>query len=246
MFTVDERVALRDELVRSARVDARVTGAALTGSGAVGGEDEWSDIDLALCLAPDAAAEDVIADWTRAMYAEHGAVHHVDVMRGDTLFRVFLVESTLQVDIAFWSAAEFGPIASTFRLLFGTANEPPPSAPTPAEDLVGMAWLYALHARSSIERGRVWQAEYMVSGVRDNVLALICLRHGVATHQGRGIDRLPPHVTAPLAAALVTSLDVAELRRAFEVTVEALLAEASLVDAELAARLAAPLRALAG
>jgi hypothetical protein len=28
-----------------------------------------------------------------------------------------------------------------------------------------MGWLYALHARSSIARGRVWQAEYMISWV---------------------------------------------------------------------------------
>jgi hypothetical protein len=48
--------------------------------------------------------------------------------------------------------------------------------PSPSE-LIGMGWLYALHARSSIARGRVWQAEYMISGMRDQVLALACLRH---------------------------------------------------------------------
>ena len=35
----------------------------------------------------------------------------------------------------------------------------------------------------------------MISGVRDQVLALACLRHGEAAVQGRGIDRLPPGVT---------------------------------------------------
>lgn len=32
---------------------------------------------------------------------------------------------TLQVDLAFWPEAEFGPIAPTFRLLIGTAHERP-------------------------------------------------------------------------------------------------------------------------
>jgi len=44
MYTVAERETLRDALVSAARADSRVAGAALTGSAAVGGEDEWSDI----------------------------------------------------------------------------------------------------------------------------------------------------------------------------------------------------------
>lgn len=178
------------------------------------------------------------------MYRDHGAVHHLDVFRGHTLFRVFLLTSTLQVDLAFWSAAEFGAIAPTFRLLFGGAVDHPPT-PTPvAADLVGSGWLYALHARSSIARRRVWQAEYMISCARDQVLALACLRHGLPAVQGRRVDGLPPEATAALAAGLVRSLDLAELRRAFAVVNDALLDEAERVDPGLARRLTAPVREL--
>ncbi len=34
------------------------------------------------------------------------------------------------------------------------------------------AWHHALHARASIGRGRLWQAEYWIGAVRDLVLAL--------------------------------------------------------------------------
>jgi hypothetical protein len=108
-----------------------------------------------------------------------------------------------------------------------------------------MAWLHALHARSCIARGRVWQAEYMISGVRDHVLALACLRHGVPAVQGRGMDLLPVDVTTPIAAALVRSFDVDELRRAFASACELLVGEIEAFDAKLAARLAAPIRELA-
>src|SRR5207249_6935035 len=121
-------------------------------------------------------------------------------------------------DIAFWPEAEFGAIGPTFRLLFGATGQPPVPPPPSAVQLVGMAWLYALHVRSSIARGRLWQAEYMVSGMRDHVLALACLRHGLPPLQGRGMDDLPAAVTRPLERALVVSLDAAELRRAFAVT----------------------------
>jgi hypothetical protein len=245
VFTPEQRERLREKLVSAAYADTRITGAAVTGSAAIDREDQWSDIDLALCVAADAEFSQVLADWTDHMYREHAAVHHVDVTRGITVFRVFLLDNTLQVDLAFWSAAEFGAIAPTFRLLFGTANERPMSPAPAAAELIGMGWLYARHARSSIARGRVWQAEYMISGVRDHVLALVCLRHGAPAIQGRGMDSLPPEVLVPLTGALVCSLDIAELRRAFGVISEALLVEIEWVDHDLANLLRGPLRQLA-
>lgn len=246
MFTPEDRNRLRDALIASARADERLTSAALTGSATLGAEDRWSDIDLALGVAAEANRSQVVADWTDRMYRDHGAVHHVDVNWGDVLFRVFLLASTLQVDLAFWPAAEFGAIAPTFRLLFGTARERPgPPAPTVA-GLIGMGWLYALHARSSLARGRVWQAEYMISGVRDQVLALACLRHGVPAVQARGIDSLPPEATTAVADSLVRSLDAAELQRAFVAVTNALVAEIEQADAGLARRLASLLRGLTG
>ncbi len=246
MFTPDERQGLREELVAAARADRRITGAALTGSAAAGREDRWSDIDLVFCVGNDAESKEVITDWTTRMYEENGAVAHMDVTAGHVLYRVFLLASTLQVDLAFSPPADFGAIAPTFRLLFGSANDRPPSAGPTAPELIGWAWLYALHARSSIERLRVWQAEYMISGTRDHVLALACLRHGVPAVQGRGMDRLPPEVTAAMTRAIVCSLDAAELKRAFGAVTEALLVEIGLFDGELASRLASPLREMAG
>ncbi|WP_116947417.1 nucleotidyltransferase domain-containing protein [Jiangella endophytica] len=246
MFTRNERTALRDELVAAARADHRIAGAAVTGSAAGGAEDGWSDVDLAFGLADGADQAVVIGDWTAAMYERHGAVAHLDSPRGGTIYRVFLLASTLQVDIAFAPAAEFGAIAPTFRLLFGTAREVPAATPPEAGELVGMGWLYALHARSSIERGRGWQALYMINGLRDQVVALACLRHDLPAWQGRGVDGLPEAVTRPLLDALAGALDDATLRRAFAVATEALLAEARDVDPGLADRLTAPLRALTG
>lgn len=252
MFTPGERTRLRDALVARARADERITGAALTGSASRDAEDQWSDIDLALCVGTGADAGEVMADWTGALYREHGAIDHLDVVSGAVVYRVFLLASTLQVDIAFAPEGEFGPTAATFRLLFGRAVDrvPAEAATSAAADraapLIGMAWLYALHARSSLARGRVWQAEYMISGVRDHVLALACVRHGVPAVQGRGMDELPAEVTGGLAAALVRSVDATELARAFRAVTESLIVEIGLVDAALAGRLSGVLRELAG
>jgi predicted nucleotidyltransferase len=241
VFAPEDRERLRDALVAAARADDRVTAAALVGSSAAGEEDRWSDVDLALAV----AGTGVIDDWTARMYAEHGALHHVDV-RAAALYRVFLLDSTLQVDVSFWPPERFGPTSPRFRLLFGTAREPPaPSAPS-AEEPIGLAWLYALHVRSSLARGRRWQAEYMLGHARDQALALACLRRGLPAREARGADRLPADLTAPLERGLPGSLEPAELRRAFRAVIEWLVAEIEQADPALAGRLGPALRSLAG
>lgn len=220
VFTVSERERLRTDLVTAADTDPRVAGAALTGSAAVGREDRWSDIDFALSV--DRDMEAVIADWTALLYS-CGAVSHLDMRRGATLFRVFLMRSTLQVDIAFWPSDEFGATGPTFRLLFGEANEIPAAPQPERSELIGLAWLYALHVRSSIARGRVWQALYMINGMRDHVMSLHCLRAGVSAVQGRGLDDLPD--AAVFAGTLVLSTHPDELRRVFGVLAGLLAAE---------------------
>lgn len=245
VFTVEARDRLRDELVSAAQADARISAAALVGSLALGRGDRWSDIDLALCVDDNAERPAVIGEWTDWIYAEHGAVHHMDVCHGEALYRVFLLADTLQVDLSFWPATDFGAIGSGFRLLFGAAGKETSNPVPTAAELIGMAWLYALHARSSVARERVWQAEYMISGMRDQVLALACLRHDLPTVHGLGFDRLPQETTAAMVPALVRSLDISELKRAFAVVTEALLGEAEKADAALADRFAGPLRELA-
>jgi len=244
-YTAQERENIRGDLVEAGRSDPRIIGAALTGSAATGGEDPWSYVDLLFGLRDAAELPAVLADWTSRMYSRHGALHHLDVPFGGAVYRVFLLQSTLQVDLAFAPPAEFGARAPSFRLLFGSASELAPLPPPSAEHLIGLAWLHAVHARSCIARGRLWQGEYMISGVRDHVLSLACLRHGLPALQGRGMDRLPVELTAPLEGALVQRLDANELRRALRVAVSALLAEMRLVNEPLARRLQGPLTELA-
>ena len=237
MYTPEDREAVRADLIAAARADPRVGGAALTGSASIGHEDRWSDIDLAFGIVEATQIAPAIADVTGRMYERHRAVHHVDVRSGTWIYRVFLLANSLQVDVAFAPQADFAAKAPTFRLLFGAAAEPRRSERRTSEELLAYAWLYGLHVRSAIARGKLWQAEYLVSAARDSLLAAACLRHGVPSVEGRGMDQLPPDVTEPLRGALVTRLDAGEIARAFDVVIERLVAEARANDAALASRL---------
>jgi len=243
MFTVSERDAVRGHLLELAAADPLIGAAAVTGSDAVGAADEWSDIDLAVGIRDGLPA--ALARWTVLLYRDLAALHHWDLPSGSSLYRVFLLPDCLEVDIAFTPIADFGPLGPNWRTVFGETIDVAPSVPTSHDNLVGHAWHHALHARASIERGRLWQAEYWISAARDQVLALACLRLGHPIWYAKGTHLLPSEITDPLAGALVRSLDEAELRRALGVAINALTIELEKVDVDLIGRLRPILREVA-
>ncbi len=249
VFSVHERELARERLLERAQADARVVAGAVVGAEAHGSADRWSDVDLTFSLVDGAGVDEVLAEWTEDLAAELDAVDLFDVQVGSTVYRVFLLPGNLQVDLSFTPAAEFGALGPHFKLLFGTAVQPPAgqaaAAPQPgtARHLFGLGAHHAVRARFCIERGRPWQAEHWISGTRDQALALACRRRGMQNAYGRDLDRLPAALLAKLEPALVGSLARGELLRALGAAIEALLHEAEETH-ELADRLALPLREL--
>ena len=235
MFTLQERARVQERLLELAGADEDVTAAAVTGSLAVGGGDEWSDVDVALAIRGDLGT--ALERWTTVLEQELAALHHWDLPFGSSIYRVFLLPAWLEVDIAFVPEKDFGPRGPRWRTVFGHAAEQVPPAPPRARDLVGLAWHHILHARACSERGKRWQAEWLISGIRDYVLQLACLRLGFPTSFAKGADLLPVEVTEPVESALVRSLDEAELRRALASAAVALASELERTDVDVAWRL---------
>ena len=220
MFTVEQRDALRERLLRLAEEDDRVVAGAAVGSLAVDGGDRFSDLDLTFGIADDVPVTDVLDDWRRRLVDELDAVHLTDLERGPTIYRVFLLPDALQFDLSMTPAAEFRPAGPRFRLLFGeTKGEPAVSIPPAARDLFAWGVIYALHARACIERGRVWQAEHYVGAVRDHALSLACLSKGLPAVQARGYDDLPAETLARFEGAHVGTVELEALRAALAASV---------------------------
>ena len=230
MFSVQDRDRVRDRVLELASGDTRVIAGAVVGSLALDEGDRWSDLDLTFAVKDGIPVRDVLDDWTRGLAAEFGAVTLFDLPSGSTIYRVFLLPGALQFDLSFTPASEFGATGHKFRLLFGSAVDKPFAGPPPARELFGYAVHHALRARFCIERGRYWQAEYWISGVRDYALSLACRRSGLPAVYGRGYDDLPSDVRSAFGHALVRSLEPDELRRALSRAIEGLLREAGEVQ----------------
>jgi hypothetical protein len=238
VFTVEQRDALGGRLLRLAHEDERVVAGAAVGSLAVDGGDRFSDLDLTFGIADDVPVGGVLDDWTRTLTSDMDAVQLVDLERGPTTYRVFLLPDALQLDLSMTPAAQFRPAGPRFRLLFGETAGGESDVPTPpvagdlfiptpsiAHDLFGWGVIYALHARACIERGRVWQAEHYVGAVRDHALSLACLRKGLPAVQARGYDDLSAEILARFEDAHVGVVEPGALRAALVASVLALMRE---------------------
>jgi hypothetical protein len=235
VFTVEQRDALREYVLRLAQEDERIVAGAVVGSLALGGGDRYSDLDLTFGVADPVKIADVLTDWTRTLSDEREAVQLFDLEHGPTIYRVLLFPDALQFDLSLTPAAQFRPAGPRFRLLFGE-TAPTPAASTPArelftaipaiaEDLFGWGVVYAIYVRSCIERGRVWQAEHYVGAVRDHALSLACLREGLPVVEGRGYDALSAETLARFADTHIGALEARVLYAALAAAVRALLHE---------------------
>jgi hypothetical protein len=248
MFTVEDRSRVRAALIEFAQQDERVVAGAEVGSltgaaGAAGvGGDRWSDLDLTFGLAPGVEPRALLDDWTTFLAAKWDAVALFDLQSMATLYRVFLFPGNLQVDVSATpgGVARMGP---KFQLLFGDSvrDDSPPRLE--AGEIFGMCVHHALRSRVCIERGRLWTAEFSISELRHETLALAAASRGLPTRYGRAYNQLPDALVDRAAETLVRSVDVGELNRALAAAIGLLLDVARSIDH--AARLDDTLRAMA-
>jgi hypothetical protein len=243
VFIPEDRERLRHSLLDRAEADPRLSAAAVTGSRAEGREDRWSDIDLFFGVQGPVQA--TLEEWTAFAYSDLRAVHHFELLSGPATYRAFLLPNALQVDLGFTPGESFAPSGNgAFHVVFGTAGPRRPMPPD-VDFLVGMGWHHVLHVRSAIERGRPWRAEHWLTALRDVVLRLASIRHGLPHSYARSADDLPDDVIAPIRRTLVADLEPATLSAALAAGTKGLLVELRHVDAGLAERLAPVLEAAA-
>jgi len=244
MFTARDRDRIREQLLARAEADESITGAAFTGSLATGDGDRWSDTDLVLAVRGELTA--AVDRWTRWLCDDLGAVHQWDLSTAPSVIRVFLLPGWLELDLTFTPEDQFGPRSPQWRTIFGQPRQLHPFPRVDPEQLAGLVWHHALHARICIERGRRWQAEHWISAIRDHVITLACLRLGYSASYAKGAHLLPEDLTGPLEATLVRSPDESELRRALAATITVATGELERSDTSLASRLRPMLTELAG
>jgi predicted nucleotidyltransferase len=248
LFTPEEREQTAERVSRALGDDSRVVGVVVVGSLAHQA-DRWSDIDLEVVVADDEELATVTSDWVGYLYELLPVVHHFETAFGETLVRGFLLESLLEIDLAFERVGRFS-IWGPARVVFdrsgrvadaanALAQGEPESAARAGE--AGFAWHDVLHACTAVRRGRPWQGLWYLERVRNRTLKLAQERRGFYAEFFDYVDDLPLEELKALEDTLVFSLDPASLLGAIEVATRAFLAELGHDEPALAERLEGPL-----
>ena len=248
----DDREAVLDVVVERARKDRRVDAAVLVGSLGRGEGDRWSDLDLALVVAPGVDCPTVAASFVGELYGELDVVHRYEVSFDTCLVRGLFLSSGLLLDLSFTPADDFTMWAPG-RVLFDRTGR----VARVADELIalrvepdwagaaGLAWHDILHGAAAIGRGEPWRAHFYLERVRTRTLRLACERHGGDADELAGVDELPPDELAALLPTLVPVLDTSYLSIALRAAAAAFMGELHHGDPVLAARIEGPLLAAA-
>lgn len=194
MFTLKYREDVREAVLQRARQDERIVSAAIIGSYAKGTVDRWSDLDLTFGVDEKHLIKDVLNDWTEYVRTKFNGIDLVDLSRGNTIYRVFLLPGNLQMDLSFSPEKEFGALNKEFVLLYGKQYDKPQPQNQTVENLFGWIIHHLIRTRYCVERNRLWQAEFWLSEARDYMLKIACLERGLNADHGRGFDDLPEEI----------------------------------------------------
>jgi hypothetical protein len=206
VFTVEQRDALRERLLRLGEEDERVVAGAAVGSLAVDAGDDFSDLDLTFGIAQDVPVADVLDDWTRTLVDELDAVHLTDLERGPTTYRVFLFPDALQFDLSMTPAAQFRPAGPRFRLLFGEtaageSDASPRSSRRTSSDGASSTRSMPARASNAAVSGRPSITSEQCATMRSRLLAFVRgwsrSRHVATTTFGQGLWRDSRMRTSP-------------------------------------------------
>ncbi len=222
MFTVQYREEVLEKIIDKAKQDTRIVSAAVVGSYALGNEDRWSDIDLTFAVREEFTVAEILHSWTEYVLQEFSGVVLFDAVRGNTVYRVYMLPGCLQVDLSFSPEKEFGAVGKNFKLLYGKQFEKPQPKPQANAEIFGLLIHHLVRARFCSERNRLWQAEFWISEARNYALKLACIAHHINPDYARGFDDLPQSVLSLFKETYVKELSKSEILRALQLIITAL------------------------
>jgi predicted nucleotidyltransferase len=215
MVEVAYRQHVLDRLVGALQADERLAGAVLVGSGAVGFQDDESDIDIVAVVGLD---HDVAVAYAQrpAMIAGLFPVLHQFESPFSSRNRLhgFLLDGFLELDLSFIALAELRATRDRWRVLFDRTGDVLERMAAPQESVIvdvtgeyrwafDVACFSIMQCHKALYREQRWEALGLLSEVRGRIFALACLDRFGAPSIHRRIDQLPPDLLAALERTVV-------------------------------------------
>lgn len=253
LFTPQQRQHTLDRLLAALETDPRITGVIIVGSGAVGFEDDYSDIDLAVVVGAEADLTPVFREWKGRVEELFDVLHYFETIYSPrSLLHGFLLQGFLEVDLGFVCLADLSARRARWKVAFdrsGTIEDvmrtswkqrPQPDVQALYLKRLNSIWYYITHTAVALERGRPWMALRHLEEIRNRTIELAGLREGLETRHLRQEDHMPAGLLDELAQTLA-SVASSDIARALRVATTCFFRQARELDQVLGLDLAAEL-----
>jgi len=245
-YSPEYRQDTLDRVLAALEADERIIGVLVVGSGAVGFDDDYSDIDLCI-VCPDDQTHAIYQDWQGRFEKLLSVIHCCPVTYSPSSYLyALLLDGFLELDAGFigigslaakrerWKVAldRSGKIASIMTA--SRESRPPTDLKFEYLRRVEGIWHYVLHVGAALRRGQPWKALHYLETIRNRTIELAVLRRGLDIGHFRDADRLPEDLLAELQETIPTKVEDSEIIRVLERAIGCFFREAQEYDRMLA------------
>ncbi|HET6455461.1 MAG TPA: nucleotidyltransferase domain-containing protein, partial [Armatimonadota bacterium] len=241
-YSPEYRQATLDRMLDALKADERIIGVLVVGSGAVGFDDNYSDIDLCI-VCPDDQTLSIYQDWRERFEKLLPVIHCCPVTYNPSShLYALLLDGFLELDAGFigmgsltakrerWKVAfdRSGKIASIMTASW--ESRPPTDLKWEYLRRVEGIWHHVLHVGSALRRGQPWKTLHYLETIRNRTIELAVLRRGLDIGHFREVDRLPEDLLAELQETFPTKVEDSEIIRALDRAIACFFREARAYD----------------
>jgi hypothetical protein len=218
----------------------------LVGSGAVGFQDEYSDIDLSVVVGSRGNIEAVFQEWGEKFRQELPLAGHFKTRyAADNLLWGFFLDNYLEIDIGFLCPDNLVARSERWEVVFDRSGKVDDILRTtwerrPAIDVRSAylenfngVWHYITHVAICTRRGQFLRALHYLDELRDDTVEIAGLRLGLQTRNYRDVDCFPATLRRKLGQTFVGRPGRAEIMRALKVATVLFYEEAEKLERKL-------------
>jgi hypothetical protein len=241
-YSPEYRQATLDRVLAALEADERITGVIIVGSGAVGFDDDYSDIDLCI-VCPDENTQTIYEDWRARFEKLLPVIGCSPVTYGsNSHLYALLLNGFLELDAGFIGVGSLTAKRERWKVAFDRSGKiaeimtrswekrKPIDPEREYLPRVAGIWHHVLHVGSALRRGQPWKALHYLETIRNRTIELAVLRQGLDIGHFREVDRLPDDVLCDLQTTLPQSTEEAEIIRALEHAADCFFREAAAWD----------------
>lgn len=229
-------------MLAALEADERIVGVIIVGSGAVGFDDDYSDIDLSV-VCPDEKTAEICEDWRSRFEKLLPVIDCGSVTYGPTnLLYVMLLEDFLELDVGFIGIEILVAKRERWKITFDRSgriagimtrswdSRRPTDLKHESLRRVEGIWHHILHVGSALRRGQPWKALHYLETIRSRTIELAALRRGLDIGHFREVDCLPEELLNDMRETIPETVEDGEIIQALDKAIHCFFREAAAWD----------------